>query len=57
MLEVIMLFVLFTFAAIGMVSIMYIIDELKEERKTKRKEKFKQDVLEVIHELEEDKNA
>lgn len=44
-------------ASIGMVSILYIIDELKEERKTKRKEKFKQDVLEVIHELEEDKNA
>ena len=43
-------------AAIGMVAILYVIDEVREERKVKRKEKFKQDVLEVINEIMEEED-
>ena len=35
-------------AAIGLVAIFYIIEEIKTEKKKKRKEKFEQDVREVL---------
>lgn len=55
MLIIISLFVLLTSAFIGVLGILCLIDEVIKERKNKRKEKFKQEVLEVIHEIEEDK--
>lgn len=35
-------------AAVGVVAILYIIDEIKTEKKKKRKENFEQDVREVL---------
>ncbi|CAD0299937.1 hypothetical protein [Enterococcus phage vB_EhiS_268] len=35
-------------AAIGLAAIIYIIEEIKTEKKKKRKEKFEQDVREVL---------
>ena len=48
-------------AAIGLVAIIYIIEEIKTEKKKKRKEKFEQDVCEVLFkvldQIEEEQNA
>lgn len=45
-------------AAVGVVAILYISDEVKEERKVKkeraRKEQLKKDMLEIFKEAEED---
>lgn len=53
---IIYLVIINTLAAIGMVAIIYVIDEIQKERKVKRKEKFKQDVLEVINEIMEEED-
>lgn len=54
MLETIALFLLVPFAAIGVVTLGTITGSYAYEKKVKRKEKFKQDVLEVIIELMEE---
>lgn len=54
MIRYILMFVIWLLASIGIVAIIYIIDEIKKERKKKREEKFKQDVLKV---LKEEQNA
>ena len=43
-------------AAVGLVEIIYVIDEVLTELKVKRKEQFKQDVLEVINEIMEEED-
>lgn len=54
MLEVITLFLLVPFAAIGSVTIGNVLGNYSYNKEVKRKEKFKQDVLEII---KEDQNA
>lgn len=44
-------------AAFGIVYILYIIDEINNHCKSKRKEKFKRDVSNIIKELQEENNA
>lgn len=48
-------------AAIGLIAIMFVIDEIKVARKIKkereRKEQIRKDILEIIDEVMEDKNA
>ena len=48
-------------AAIGLIAIMFVIDEIKVARKIKkereRKEQMRKDILEIIDEVMEDKNA
>lgn len=56
MLETMALFLLAPFAAIGAVTLGGITGRYVYEKEVKRKEKFKQDVLEVINEfMEEEK--
>lgn len=54
MLETIALFLLAPLAAIGVVTLGNITGSYAYEKEVKRKEKFKQDVLEVINELKEE---
>lgn len=54
MLETIALFLLTPLAAIGVVTLGNITGTYAYEKEVKRKEKFKQDVLEVINELKEE---
>lgn len=54
MLETIALFLLTPLAAIGVVTLGNITGRYAYEKEVKRKEKFKQDVLEVINEIMEE---
>lgn len=54
MLETIVLFLLAPLAAIGVVTLGEITGRYAYNKEVKRKEKFKQDVLEVINELKEE---
>ena len=54
MLETIALFLLAPLAAIGVVTLGEITGGYAYDKEVKRKEKFKQDVLEVINELKEE---
>lgn len=54
MLETIALFLLTPLAAIGVVNLGEITGRYAYDKEVKRKEKFKQDVLDVINELKEE---
>lgn len=54
MLETIALFLLTPLAAIGVVTLGEITGRYAYDKEVKRKEKFKQDVLDVINELKEE---